>query len=341
MRLNPRWKKKLIIRLALVVGGGIAFAGTKAGFGSTDEKEVDKEVYSRMEAEERGYLDSNVSSDDIETVIKNNNNLSSELQNYLSMFNKGLSEAQPYFDKAILKRNIELLKVKKCSKDEMMENLGTDQVYSGFLPITHELCILTEEDGHIDYEKVGQTINNTFGYMTRQLVDEKEEDVTIDISFADGEYGKAFQSAINQRFVNNLENRPDFTNVASFDNVLLLTKSIMTVDDLFQIYTDGNIYDLEEEIKKVNSNLDVCKFIECADKQYKLKTDNDSSNDYDLDYTLFKDYTDLYLASYNLDPEAYENNYSAFKGTLSTVDTDEKTQKKLVKYLKEENKKLR
>ena len=309
-----------------------------------DEEQVeeDKLISTRVEAQERDIIDTTyeATSDSIKKAIRDNTHLSEEIQNYLTTFTEQIAISYPSFDKSILKRNIELLTIKECTKEEMNELTGSSEVYTSFSPLTHELCLLKERDGHIDYSKIGETISNTFGYMARQLAEEKEDGTMVDISFSDGSYGKALQAAFNQEFIWNV-GCPDFTNTASYDNFLLLKNSVMSEDVLFNYYMDGNIHDFANALQKINPNLNVEDFIERMDEQYQLKTDNNSSNDYDADLSLFTAYNDNYMAYYDLYMDKYEENYNGYLQCLKGINTSEKIQKQLVKDLKTKNEEVR
>ena len=104
---------------------------------------------------------------------------------------------------------------------------------------------------------------------------------------------------------------------------------------------DGNIHDFANALQKINPNLNVEDFIERMDEQYQLKTDNNSSNDYDADLSLFTAYNDNYMAYYDLYMDKYEENYNGYLQCLKGINTSEKIQKQLVKDLKTKNEEVR
>ncbi len=277
-------------------------------------------------AEELSYLDKNPSYEDLINAVNNNSNIdnSYNIKDYLYKYIKDICSKKPNFDKAILKRNIELLKLNYYSAEQIKNITNNEFINAFFDPNEHSININNEL-------KIEDYIYHEFSHMTRVLIEEKENGVVINIGFSIDKYGKAFEEEINQDFTNSIEY--DYSTY-KVENIYLL-KEIINEEDLNDIYNNHNIYSLEEKLFEINDNIDPNYFINTSDTQNILLFDENINNDYDVDYELYKMYIDYFLSLKEIDYSNFVENYDKFYDILSSINTDNIIRDKLIFYLED------
>lgn len=320
-RRSHRRLFKKIKKLACLGASLFLFAwGTK----SCDKKFEDATIITdRLTAQDGGYLDDNVTYADLMAAIDENEHITNKcnVKTYLQNYVTNLDQKKPRLDKSILKRNIELLKISYCSKKEMAETSNNNYAYTSFEPKYHSLIV--RHDCEIeDY------IYNSFSYMTRVLYDNRKKDnVIINTSFDDNGYGKAIGDEINKTFTN--EVLWDFTSY-KMDNITLLEK-VIPMDQLYNIYFDGDVYTLQDKLVDINKKLDEKKFINATDKQNKLLFDDKKQNDHNADKEVYNYLIDYYSS---IPYPKFIDNYKVFYQLVDSLDTKDDIRNDLTKQLK-------
>ena len=310
----------------------LAISFSFANFSNNIEKE-DNTINSLEKAEKLGYLDKNTNYDDLIEAVYNNSNLLPEEKFNLYLYIKNLCEKEPNIDKAILKRNIELLNI-KIVKDS--EAIGSSPYTAA--TFNKKKHLITIKEKIVPIESGGDLIlSHEFSHMLSTLYDENE-DYIIDIDFTCSNHGYSIDEQFTSLFTDRITYSSE--NAYNKENIKLL-QYIIGKEKVKDILLNENINDLEDELSNINDKIDSTHFVSLSDEQQDLLKDSDLDNNHNVDYELYKMYIDYFISSADLDYDnfiEYADNFRTYIKYWINIDSDDK--EKLINYYDEETTKV-